>query len=148
MPRIPVRIQNGTFGTDNPSDFVQGYANRAIARPVLLARGPSQAVEQFSTPGIEPPVARALNQLQQNINSAVSVSKNSPFANGNLLEKYRLTSGSNRVKHGLDGPARGFVFLWSDVLVTSRISGISPATDSEIGIFVSATVTADIWVFK
>jgi hypothetical protein len=78
MARTPVRIQSGNFGTDNPSSFSPSYGNRSQSQPTVLQRGPSQGREQFTAEGLSNPeaVARALNAIQANVDTAVGPSKN------------------------------------------------------------------------
>ena len=102
MPRIGIRIQPVTgFGTANfqsPRPFLQ---------PTTLNPGPGQAREQFNEPGIPATVARALNQIQENIHQSTQQAKGSPSGGGNLLRGVILTNGGtnganpNVIAHGL-----------------------------------------------
>jgi len=152
MPRQAVRIQRGNFGTDNPSSFNGSYANRAATRPVVLQRGPSQAIEQFGS-GVPAPVARALNQVQKNVESAVSVAKNNPFADGNLIEGVTFVNGvTTVVPHGLGAPARGYVIMDSDDIYFSVRVAQTPTSLEDVQIAIqcqnNGSMTASVWVFK
>ena len=110
MPRQPSRIQTAAYGTDSTASATPSYLNREIPRPAQLSRGPSQGLEQFGA-GIDPNVARALNQIQSNVKSAVSVAKNNPMGDGNLIENVTFTGDLTTitiVKHGLGAAPRGF----------------------------------------
>ncbi len=159
MARTPVRIQGGAFGTGNPSSFEPSYANRSQPQPTVLQRGPSQGMEQFSAGNLADAssVARALNQMQSNVQSAVGPSKNSPFADGNLIEQVTFTFGAATiVKHGLGAPARGYMMMNANsVGVTTHKVAQSPASLEEqtISIYAgspgdSGSFTGDVWVYR
>jgi hypothetical protein len=152
MPRAPTRIQNGTFGGDNPSSFTPSYANRAAVRPNVTPRGPSQALEQFSEVNLPDTaaVARALNQLQKNVQAAVAVTKNAPQANGNMIENVTFsTSGPTIVKHGLGGPAKGFVIHNAvGVDIVTRVTQTDLLEQNQISLDSQGySLTADVWVY-
>lgn len=153
MARTPVRIQNGVFGTDNPSSFTPGYGNRSQSQPTVTQRGPSQGREQFTADslGDSAAVARALNQIQSNVNAAVGPSKNNPFADGNLVENVLFNGAATTVvKHGLGAPARGYVIMNADATVTTRRDIQTPAEleNTSILIYASGSFRGDVWVYK
>ena len=108
MPQLPSRIQGQPLGTANPATS----ATPVLLRPSvqLFQPGPSQPKEQFSHPSIPLEVARALNQIQRNIEQAASQVKADPTANKNVLENVTLqnyktvgtgVSGWNNIPHSL-----------------------------------------------
>jgi hypothetical protein len=112
VPTLPNRIQGSPFGTVNTASG----SNQFAVAPAILQPGPSQPREQFSArPGIPPEVARALNDLQTNIQQAVSRAKADPKSNKNLFEQVPLVQGGAAgaapylvVSHGLGSAYRGF----------------------------------------
>lgn len=159
MARTPVRIQSGTYGTDNPSSFTPGYANRSQSQPTVLQRGPSQGREQFTAAGLadSAAVARALNAVQSNVDTAMGPSKNNPFADGNLIEGVTFAFGAATiVNHGLGAPARGYVIMNADsVNVTTHKVPQTPASleDQTIAIYAGSpgntgNFVGDVWVYK
>ena len=152
MPRSPTRIQNGNFGGDNPTSFTPSYGNRPAVRPNVTPRGPSQAFEQFSEVNLTDTaaVARALNQLQKNVQSAVATSKNSPTANGNMVENVVFSNaGPTVVQHGLGGPAKGYVLHnCVGVNIVTRVTQTDLLEANQISLDSQGyALTADVWVY-
>ncbi len=160
MPRIPIIQQNQPFGTQNPT---QQVGRRQVLPSVTLVPGPSQQIEQFNHPGIHPNVARALNNLQQQIKSAVSVNKADPTSNKNFLRGVQLTNGGsngaspNVIKHGLGGAYTGYNIHAVYGGVVNSHSCIPPTTAqpsaaflllwTSITAFSGQTVTCDLEVY-
>lgn len=115
MPRIPGSIQNSAYGTENPNLSI---TLRKVVEPAVTVRAPAQGKEQFSAnEGMEPDVARGLQQLQSNIDAATAQTKGSPTANKNVLQGVVLANGGangaspNVLKHGLGRKAVGYSIL-------------------------------------
>lgn len=153
MARTPVRIQSGAYGTDNPASSTASYGSRAMPQPSVLQRGPSQGREQFSSAGLadSASVARALNQIQANVDTAMGPSKNNPFADGNLIEGVVFNSSATTpIKHGLGGPARGYVIMNADAnAATHRVAQTPISLEAQtILIYSNLGFKGDIWVYK
>jgi hypothetical protein len=145
MPRIPVRIQTGPFGTST------GVANgRSVPMPsVRMGGGAAQMRERFeSFKGLPEGLARALNRLQDSIALAVSLVKRVPFLDGNLVQGVKFTSlAVTQVNHGLGRQPQGYevkniqgagsTFFWS-----------RSANEAQLIFLVSSdTCTGDVWVY-
>lgn len=112
---LPNRVQGQLFGSHAPLRPVKslGQSYQAIYQPGL-----SQTQEHFNHPDIPAPVARALNQLQQNIHESTAQVLADPTSNKQLLEGIALTQGTTStslgptnptiISHGLPSPYRGY----------------------------------------
>jgi hypothetical protein len=155
MPRISSRVQQGAFGTYNPTN-----PGRAV-RPTLQYKGPSLPQELFSETDLDPPVRRALNQIQNNVKQALGQTKGSPFSYANIISNWPLVNGGangaspNIVAHGLGQPATGYTVLFTRGGYVTHHALIEPAPSSElIQIWTQVTafagvttVTADLLIY-
>jgi hypothetical protein len=161
MPRLPNRVQGSPFGSVN---YNSPNANLPIKPVSILQPGPAQAVEQFNHPSIPKEVARALNQLQTNIQQATSQVKADPTSNKNLFEQINLIYGGsggtfpNVISHGLDAPYRGYRVCTVRNGAINQHAAITPTTAypadkylllwTEVTtVFGTATVSADIEIW-
>jgi hypothetical protein len=142
MPRVPIRSQQSQFGPVNNAGRM-----RKLPVPVIRQPGPAQPIEQFGE-GVEPNVARGMNQLQQNIRKATSVANANPFGNGNLLENVVVTTGANVLNHGLGQAYRGYILGRSSAAITVHEGSQLAALDaSQITLNASGPGTIDVWVY-
>lgn len=89
--RNPTNVIQGAYGSVNP---VTPAIYRAPPKPQAQNRSPVQAKEQMVDPQDPASIARAVNQLQQNVAAATEQVKGIPFANGNLIENVTFVNGS------------------------------------------------------
>lgn len=138
MPRIPVRIQGGVYGTQNPAS--PSNANRPAV--TIRQTGPVQPREQFDD--------RQLNAIQRSVEQATAVAKANPMANGNLIENLPLKSGDNVVAHGLGASFRSAIVHGCD---TSGVSfAVKRNSDARLDarqlvISASAPCVVFVWVY-
>lgn len=115
--RIPNRVQGQPFGAQ-PIQANQPRTNTLAGNSAaLLQPGTAQGQEQFGY-GMDSATARALNQIQRNIQEALGQVKSDPTANKQMHESLQLTQGTTDktlgpmnptiVNHGLTSPYRGY----------------------------------------
>lgn len=159
--RNPASIQNGPYGPERPSVGTR----RQAPPPFTLQRPPAQGVEQFGAEVADANVARALNQLQENIRQATSQAKTNPLADCNLLVNVTLVNGNDGgrdamvLSHGLGRPLQGFQIQSSTrggyVYRSALVPNDNPDEDASVfRLWVMAqpfdgftSVTADILVY-
>ena len=147
----------------NPQPITSG--GRVVRPPIILQRGPGQALEQFNDPSLPDSVNRQLNALQAAVRDALQQIKSSPFANGNMLVGVSFTNGVAKVlAHDLGRAWQGW---W---LTSNRLPGagtmtayIQPNADApaanamvrtpsvldttQITLVPQGTFVSDVWVF-
>lgn len=110
MPRIPVIVQQNNFGTQNAGAAPTGRSVPIAS--VKMPAGAAQARQRFATvKGIDPTLARMLDQLQSDIAKSTRLVKAVPFLDGEYIAG--LSFGANTligpVPHGLGRLWRGYI---------------------------------------
>lgn len=91
---------------------------------------------------------RLINQLQQNIISALAPITTNKLFFGNLLTNISLASGSNTINHGLGYPLSGWYttrMRASATIYDTQDANLTPSTT--LVLVASAAVVVDLWVF-
>jgi hypothetical protein len=148
MSRIPSIIRTGTNNSNRPpSQLLPGISSQN--------RGPAVTREQFSTSGLDPNVARALQQIQTNMANAHAQARGFPLNNCNVLERVPVVIGGNLgappytiIQHGLGTRFRGYFILanYGSGTITGHVvipnaitipNQPSPMDDTQIQLWIS-----------
>lgn len=96
---------------------------------------------------------RLINQLQSNIGLVVNPLQEIPLNQGVLIQNVSLTSGANRIPHGLGRPLIGwFVTRMRTVfrqIYDTDDAVVSPPNDTSLYLYLnsSGTVVCDLFIF-
>ena len=83
--------------------------------------------------------ADELNEVQDNLKAAIDPLSKHVLLNGNLLRQVSLTTGQNRVSHGL-----GRRFLSWVALNPSAVASLTAATSEDPSTFLAITASAPV----
>ena len=147
--RLSDAIQNGAFGSQNPT-----APGRTAPKPVLLRPVPSQTANQLNAPGVDPDVANAIGSIQSDVATALTYSRSTPFSDGNMLENVAVNAGVNVMQHGLGRAYRGYFI--GKIIGPSGVISFTLFDDNktdpnllavQISIYASAAGVMDLWVY-
>lgn len=152
MPRIPVAIQRGNFGTSNVGAPATG---RSTPLPtVKMPAGVAQFKSRFTgMQGLDPNVARQLDALQDYVAQAMRVMKAVPFLDGNLVQGLTFTGGATTlVQHGLGRAWRGVIMMLPQGAAGGPFETIAQSASALEARQVQiknngATCTVDLWIY-
>jgi len=136
MPRVPVRIQPS--GVSRFSSLAA--AGRSVPQASIRQTGPALSREHFDD--------RRLNAIQDKVNTALSIAKGNPFADGNLIEGVTFVANTlTPVYHNLGSTPRGY-FVLNIIGNAASFVRIPEHTDAQF-LVLGATLdcTADIWIY-
>jgi len=92
--------------------------------------------------------SRELNQFQQQVISAVDPVLENPIVNGRLIESITITSGINRIDHGLGRTLVGWIVVRNGASVTFYDNQSTNSTpDRTLVLTASGAATISLYVF-
>ncbi len=92
--------------------------------------------------------SRDLNQVQNNLATAINPLLNNPLLNGTFLTNVSLGIGTNVIKHGLNRTLQGWIItLNSGASTFYDLQSSNPTPQLTLELVSSAAVTVNIYVF-
>lgn len=157
MPRVPVIVQAGNFGTQNAAAAATG---RSVPKALVkMPAGVAQLRSQFAaSKTLSDGDARQLNSLQSAIAQATRLLKSVPFLDGNLIPgvPFKAIGLTTTVQHNLGRLWRGCfpvnvfgngVALFAEPQGPNGTIGGLDARTIVIANTLNTTGTLDLWVY-